>query len=172
MTGPPAGLRYDVLRTSVRVVTLDDRGNVLLFLTVDPVDLSVGTWWELPGGGREPGESVAGTAVRELAEEAGLIVAPEAVGPATWRRTTTYRRRGRRVLQDELVVLVRVPGAAPEPVRDGRTPEELEEYVGHRWWRPADVAASRERFFPGRLPELLGPFLAGTAIEEPFERWS
>ena len=28
--------------------------------------------WELPGGGREPGESVRATAIRELAEETGL----------------------------------------------------------------------------------------------------
>jgi hypothetical protein len=28
------------------------------------------------------------------------------------------------------------------------------------------------RFYPGRLPELLPRFLAGEAIDEPFERWN
>ena len=41
-----------------------------------------------------------------------------------------------------------------------------------RWWEPAEIQSSRERFYPGRLPELLPAFLAGCAIDEPFERWN
>ena len=46
------------------------------------------------------------------------------------------------------------------------------EYVDHRWWPVAELESSAERFFPGRLPEFVGPFLAGQQIDEPFERWS
>lgn len=38
---------------------------------------SVGTFWMLPGGRLEPGESLAEAAVREVAEETGLAVEPE-----------------------------------------------------------------------------------------------
>jgi len=31
------------------------------------------------------------------------------------------------------------------------------------------VIGSSERFYPGRLPDLLGPFLAGDRVDEPFE---
>jgi hypothetical protein len=31
---------------------------------------------------------------------------------------------------------------------------------------------SDERFYPGRLPALLGAFLDGDEINEPFELWS
>jgi 8-oxo-dGTP pyrophosphatase MutT (NUDIX family) len=168
----PAGLAFDVERSSVRVVVLDSAGDVLLFRTVDPGAPELGTWWELPGGGIEAGESLAQTAVRELAEETGLVVAADQVGEPTWTRSVTYRRRGRRVLQHEHVVTVRVVALAPEPGGQGRTAEELEDYVGHLWWPVAQVRSSRARFFPGRLPELLDPFLAGEWIDEPFEWWN
>ncbi len=168
----PSGLRADVERTSVRVVVVDDSGAILLFRTLDPTNPALGEWWELPGGGMEPGEGVAATAVRELAEETGIVVPVGAVGPATWSRAATYLRRGRRVLQHELVVAVRAGGPGPAPVRDGRTPEELEDYVGHRWWPVAELAVSADRFFPGSLPALVRRFLAGERIVEPFEWWN
>lgn len=53
---------------AVGVVARDDRGRLLLVRRRD-----AGTW-ALPGGAQEPGESVAGAAVREAAEETGLDV--------------------------------------------------------------------------------------------------
>jgi hypothetical protein len=69
-------------------------------------------------------------------------------------------------------VLARVPGDQPSPASDARTPEELEDYTGHRWWTVAEVVGSGERFFPGRLPELLPALLAGEPVAEPFEWWN
>jgi 8-oxo-dGTP pyrophosphatase MutT (NUDIX family) len=168
----PAGLVADLERTSVRVVVLDAAGRVLLLRTVDATAPELGQWWELPGGGMEPGEQVAATAVRELAEETGISVAAGAVGPPSWTRAGTYRRRGRRVLQHEHVVAVRIPELAPAPVADGRTPQELADHIGHRWWQVEQLVASRERFFPGTLPGYLSAFLAGEVIVEPFEWWN
>lgn len=34
-------------------------------------------WWDIPKGQMEPGESYVETAIRELREETGLVVAPE-----------------------------------------------------------------------------------------------
>lgn len=165
---------YDVERTSVRVVLLDDDERLLLFRTVDPTMPEIGEWWELPGGGIEPGESYAETAVREIGEETGfavrLAVLPD---QPRWTRDSTYVRRHVRTWQHEVVVIAHVDGAAPVPARDGRTPEELDEYVGHRWWTPDEVAAADgTRFFPGRLRELLPRFLAGESLDEPFDLWN
>lgn len=165
---------YDAERTSVRVVLLDDDGRFLLFRTVDPTMPEIGEWWELPGGGLEPGESYAETAVREIREETGfevdLAVLPD---QPRWTRDSTYVRRHIRTWQHEVVLVARVAGRAPVPAREGRTEEELQEYVGHRWWSVQDVLdAPGTRFFPGRLADLLPGFLDGDVIDEPFDLWN
>src|SRR2546425_4925445 len=49
-------LHYDLERDAVRVVLTDDGGRVLLFHVLTP-DHEPDGWWELPGGGIDPGES-------------------------------------------------------------------------------------------------------------------
>jgi 8-oxo-dGTP pyrophosphatase MutT (NUDIX family) len=162
---------YDLERSCVRVVLQDAAGRVLLF-RAQLGSRSSEHWWELPGGGIEPGESYQQTAVRELAEETGLLVSPAQVGPPRWRRTSTWTARGVRRLQHEVVVAVRLDADQPPVTDGGRTPEELEEYVEARWWEIGDLLASSERFYPGQLPALLPAFLAGAELTEPFERWN
>lgn len=163
---------YDIERTSVRVVLTDAAGSVLLLLTCDPVNPHVGNWWELPGGGVDPGESIAETAVRELQEETGFVLPSAHVGPATWRRSATFVRGTDRTLQHEFVVRAQLPDRAPELSGDGRTKAEQEAILGHRWWPVAELRTTAERCYPGRLPELIDDFLAGVEIDEPFEVWS
>jgi 8-oxo-dGTP pyrophosphatase MutT (NUDIX family) len=163
---------YDLERTSVRVVLLATSGRFLLFETIDPGISALGVWWELPGGGMEPGEDVIATAVRELAEETGFVVPTSAVEQSRWRRSATYLRRGIRTLQHEHVVVIRWTEPDTDPARDARTAEELTAYIGHRWWSLQELAASSERFFPGRLAELLPRMLAGELIDESFEHWN
>ena len=165
------GLHYDLERDAVRVVLVDAGGRILLFHALTP-DRAPDGWWELPGGGIDPGESYLDAAVREIWEETGLILDPGAVGPPVWRRDATWRSRGVRRLQHEVVVQARVAADQPEIVGAGRTAEEIEDYVAARWWERAEIARSQERFYPGRLPQLLPAFLAGESIDEPFERWN
>jgi len=164
-------LSYDLVRSCVRVVLQDAGGRILLF-RAQLESRSSEHWWELPGGGIEPGETYQQTAVRELAEETGLLVSPAQVGPPRWRRTATWTARGVRRLQHEVVVPVRVDADRPPITDGGRTAEELEEYVEARWWEVTDLLASSERFYPGRLQALLPAFLAGAELSEPFERWN
>lgn len=159
-------------RSVVRAVVLDTRERVLLFHTRDPCYPELGSWWELPGGGIEPGETWGEAVVRELAEEAGIAISADQVGAPTWRRRATFRYRGERRVNNEVIVLVRLWVA--EPVVDGsaRVGFENEDYFDYRWLPVAEVSSSADRFYPGRLPKLIGPFLAGEEIDEPFERWS
>lgn len=161
-----------VERDAVRTVVLDVHDRVLLFHTHEPTYPELDRWWELPGGGLEAGETFRDAAVRELAEEAGLVVTPEQVGEPTWRRTATYRYRGVRRISHEVVVVVRLTGTGPDVDGSGRVGFEDEDYFGFRWWPVDEVVGSRERFYPGRLPEFLPPLLAGVPVDEPFEHWS
>ncbi len=52
---------------------LDAQDMVLLFQTHDPDHPSLGRWWELPGGGIDPGESYLDAAIRELHEKTGIV---------------------------------------------------------------------------------------------------
>lgn len=171
MSEVPADLPI-IERSVVRLVVLDVDERLLLFHTRDPFYPELGKWWELPGGGIEPGESYREAAVRELREESGIAIATDRVGKATWRRRASFRHRGRRRMQDEVVAVVRLDG--PGPVVDGseRVEFEQEDYFDFGWWPVGQVVESRERFYPGRLPELLPALLSGAEIDEPFELWS
>ncbi|MEO3778322.1 NUDIX domain-containing protein [Micromonospora sp. B11E3] len=161
-----------VERRAVRLVVLDADERLLLFHTRDPEHPRLGTWWELPGGGMDPGETYLDTAVRELREETGILVDPARVGPPNWRRWASFIHRQRRHVQDEVILPVRLDRPGPDVDETDRLDYEREDYFGFRWWAVGDVVASRERFYPGRLPGLLAAFLAGDEIDEPFELWS
>ena len=159
-------------RDVVRVVVVDAGGRILLLDTHDPTYPELGHWWELPGGGVEVGESHVETAVRELREETGFVVRPAQVGVPNWRRDASFRYRGRRLLNHEHVVTVRLDENQPTVDGAERVGYEDEDYTGYRWWTVADLVSSADRFYPGQLPSLLRPFLAGERIDEPFELWS
>jgi 8-oxo-dGTP pyrophosphatase MutT (NUDIX family) len=169
--GLPADLPI-VERHVVRLVVLDTAGRVLMFHTRDSTDPSLGTCWELPGGGIEPHETHVDAAVRELLEETGIAATADQVGLPTWRRDATYRYRGERRLQHEQVVSVRLAGATPDIDTSRRDEHERADCFGWRWWDVREIVESGDRFYPGRLPRLLPRFLSGEQIDEPFERWS
>lgn len=159
-------------RHAVRVVVRDCGGRILLFNTRDVTEPEQGEWWELPGGGIDPGETYLNAALRELREETGIVVRADQVGRPSWRRTATFRYRQARRLQHEVVVEVRLDGPGAAIDETGRLDYELEDYTGFRWWTPAEIERHGGRFYPGRLPALLAGFLAGEDIDEPFELWS
>ena len=161
-----------VERQVVRLVVLDTASRVLLFHTHDPTAPDLGEWWELPGGGIEADETYVDAAIRELGEETGIVATAEQVGAPTWQRHATFRYRGERRLQHEVVVTVHLSTAAPSVDGALRVGYEAEDYFAYRWWAVDEIAGSSERFYPGRLAELIGTFLGGETIDEPYEVWS
>lgn len=154
------------------MVVLDSADHLLLFRAREPTYPELGEWWELPGGGIEPGETYSQAAARELFEETGLEVGPESIGPATWRRSATFRYRGTRRVQHEVVATTRLQVPRPDLDTSRQLSHETQDYLAWRWTSVGDVVASGDRFYPGKLPQLLPLLLAGETIDEPFEHWS
>jgi 8-oxo-dGTP pyrophosphatase MutT (NUDIX family) len=76
----PAAESMTLLVAAV-IVHDNDAGRVLLIQRGPDAKFSPGHW-DLPSGKNEPGEPVTATALRELREETGLTVRPEALRPA------------------------------------------------------------------------------------------
>jgi 8-oxo-dGTP pyrophosphatase MutT (NUDIX family) len=161
-----------VERDVVRLVVRDTLDRILLFHTHEITAPELGQWWELPGGGIDPGENYRQAALRELREETGITIGDEQISVPTWTRDGSFRHRNVRRLQHEVVVEIRLTGPGPD-IHDGdRLDYEKEDYFDFRWWPIAEVVASTDRFYPRQLPQLLTRFLGGETIAEPLEVWT
>lgn len=132
-------------------MVLDPDDRVLLIRARDPFHPAKGEWWELPGGGMEPGEDSAVAAAREIIEETGLVGVE--VGPCVWRHEARFTFAGLRFDQLEHIHVARWSG---NPTPAGYRPGGLEmleamAFSGFEWW---DVAAL------GGLGVIIPPWLA------------
>ncbi|WP_420391388.1 (deoxy)nucleoside triphosphate pyrophosphohydrolase [Acuticoccus sp.] len=66
----------------VAAALVDAQGRVLI--TQRPPGKAMAGLWEFPGGKVEDGETPEAALVRELAEEVGVVVAPDALTPLTF----------------------------------------------------------------------------------------
>jgi len=138
-------------RTTVRVLLINEADQTLLFEDSDP-GLPDFRWWVIPGGGMDPGESEEQTAIREVAEETGLVLSPEElIGPVA-RRRVVHGYSDQVIEQDETFFVARV--SAFEVDVAGHTEEEQLTLQQSRWWDRAALAETQEWVWPARLLEL------------------
>lgn len=153
-----------IWRPTARLIVVDPLGRILLFSSVDEEGR---TWWFTPGGGVHHGETLAGAAVRELAEETGYTCAETELGPvvATCAGVWTTQEDGERFFAADSYFLVRV--AHQSISTDGQ--EELERSVitGYRWWTVDELRLADGEVYPIGLAELVSMLLSDGAPARP-----
>jgi 8-oxo-dGTP pyrophosphatase MutT (NUDIX family) len=139
------------IRHAARVILLDESGRILLFRGWDPtLDQGV-TWWFTPGGGLHNDESNAAAAVRELAEETGLVL-DSVRGPVN-ERVVDFHFEGVAFHQIEQYFTATVPSFEIDQSR--WTERELRSVGEARWWTVAELESTTETVYPENLLDLL-----------------
>ncbi|MBV9904067.1 MAG: NUDIX domain-containing protein, partial [Alphaproteobacteria bacterium] len=151
-------------RQSVRVLLISPEKRVLLFKYRNTAPNGT-CWpcWSTAGGGRDPGETIEQTAVREVFEETG--VSGVRLGPVVWYGEDNERCGDGQVLFKEHFIVAFAPSEALD--RSRWTDWENSQIIDTRWWSAAELRASRENIFPRNLGALLEPILAREYPPEP-----
>lgn len=139
-------------RQAARVVVTDTVAALMLADT-DP-GLPGTRWWVTPGGGIDPGETARQTAVRELAEETGLVVEPDRLLGPVAVRTVVHGYSDQVLSQVESFFVLRVD-ARFDVQPGGLTEAELITLDGWDWLPLAGVQERDEPVWPANLAELV-----------------
>ncbi|MCF4121872.1 NUDIX domain-containing protein [Antribacter sp. KLBMP9083] len=152
----PDGVRR---RRAARVLVLDGAGRALLVRGHD-VDQPERSWWFTVGGGIDAGESEVDAALRELREEAGLVLtAADLEGPVL-TRSALFDFYAETCQQDEVFFVARVPGGH-EPHDGGWTDLERDVLDEMRWLSAAELRAQPFEVFPISLADLIEALAGG-----------
>lgn len=111
----PAAPPINSVKPSAAAYVLDESGTKVLLICRDDNGN-----WSMPGGAMDPGESLAGCAVRETREEAGVEIEVTGVG-GIWtdpRHRLEYTSDGEVRQEFTVVYKARVVGGQPTPSKE------------------------------------------------------
>jgi 8-oxo-dGTP pyrophosphatase MutT (NUDIX family) len=143
-----------VSRRSAKVLLLTPDERILLFCGHDPAAPDEPPFWFPPGGGVEDGETLVQAALRELEEETGIVLSPEALSDQIAHRTAEFSHEHVLYRQDEYYFAARVASGV-EPAPAAWTDIERRAIIDHRWWPLDLLKTSEDRVFPEQLGALI-----------------
>jgi 8-oxo-dGTP pyrophosphatase MutT (NUDIX family) len=139
-------------RNTARVLPVDREGRVLLLHGWDPLRPRDPFWFTI-GGAVERGETLAEAAVRELREEAGIVVEPAALGEPFATEPIEFWWAGMHFDQDQTFYAFALGDA--EVSFAGQEALERATIDKHGWLRPEELDGGAERPADPQLPRLM-----------------
>ncbi len=157
---------WSLRRPAARVVLLDEAKRVFLMHGSDPMRPEKGTWWEIPGGGIESGETSQEAATRELYEECGFRDVE--VGPCIWTQYVEFDFAMYHFKSDERIHIAHTSESS-EWDPQGLEALEAAAFEDAQWWSIDDLEAAQVQTLPNRLLEFLPNIIAGNMPAEPID---
>jgi 8-oxo-dGTP pyrophosphatase MutT (NUDIX family) len=158
---------FTLRRQAARVLLFEPDGRLLMLRAVDPVASQRGHWWEIPGGGIDPGESSDDAARRELREEAGITDVE--VGPCVFTQHARFTFAGMRFDQFERIHIAWCEAASTSWNPGGLESLEVMAFQGQAWWTVEEISATAERLLPLGLRLALPDLVAGPLPTTPID---
>lgn len=157
------------VRDIARALVFDPDQRLLLIAyeavrPIDPATPEARTFWFMPGGGLEAGETHVEACRRELSEEIGVHdaeIGPQVAacdGPFHLFRAPRFAR--------ERYFVVRLPDATVDTSRLAET--EDNPVLGTRWWTLDELDATAERIEPAGLARVARAVAEGRLPDSPF----
>ncbi|MBB32965.1 MAG: DNA mismatch repair protein MutT [Acidimicrobiaceae bacterium] len=159
-------MNWSLRRPAARVVVLDSSSRIFLMKGSDPMRPENGTWWEIPGGGMEPGEQSEDAARRELYEECGF--SDVVVGPCIWTQYVEFDFAMYHFKSDERIHIA-YSSTSGEWDPKGLEALEAAAFEDGRWWSIDELLDSEEATLPQRLREFLPEIINGNIPESPID---
>lgn len=153
------------VRRSARTLLRDPAGRVLLVRSRFRREIPETTWaWFVPGGGVEPEESIRAAAVREIAEETGIVIDERDLTHLAYAEGDGQVGAVHGWMRDDIfcadVQDLKITTAGMED-------HESKAFGEYRWWHVDELVATDELVLPRQLGATLIDF---TTAVSPWDR--